>query len=32
MTEVFEVSRSVPIGQVIDDLLLLAECSHEGEW
>src|SRR3990170_7729866 len=29
MPGVIEVSSSLPIGQVIDDLLLLAECSHE---
>ncbi len=32
MPGVFEVSRSVSVGQAIDDLLLLAECSLEGEW
>ena len=32
MPGVFEVSRIVPIGQVIEDILLLAECSQEGEW
>jgi ABC-type sugar transport system substrate-binding protein len=32
MPGVFEVSRSVSIGQAIEDLLLLAECSFEGEW
>src|SRR5579872_6192863 len=29
---VFAVSQSVPVGQVIEDILLLAECSIEGEW
>ena len=29
---VFEVSRSVPIGTVIEDIMLLAESSLEGEW
>ena len=29
---VFEVSRSVSIGQAIEDILLLAQCSLEGEW
>jgi hypothetical protein len=29
---VFEVPQSLPIGQAINDLLLLAECSREGEW
>ena len=28
----FEVRSVVPIGQAIDDLILLAECSLEGEW
>jgi len=32
MPGVFEVRRGVSIGQVIDDLLLIAECSEEGEW
>ena len=32
MPGVFEVSDSLPIGQAIEDLLLLAECSEEGEW
>ena len=32
MPGVFEVRSVAPIGQVIDDLILLAECSHEGEW
>jgi Domain of unknown function (DUF5615) len=32
MPGVFEVSDSLPIGQAIEDLLLLAECSREGEW
>jgi len=32
MPGVFEVSRSVPIGIAIEDILLLAECSLEGEW
>lgn len=32
MPGVFEVSRDVPIGQVIEDILLLAEYSLEGEW
>ena len=31
MPGVFEVPRSCPIAQVIDDLLLLAECSTDGE-
>ncbi len=32
MPGVFEVSRVVPIGEVIEDILLLAECSQENEW
>ena len=32
MPGVLEVSRRVPLGQAIEDLLLLAECSREGEW
>jgi hypothetical protein len=32
MPGVVEVNSRLPIGQVIDDLLLLAECNHEQEW
>lgn len=32
MPGVFEVSRAVPISIAIEDLVLLAECSLEGEW
>jgi hypothetical protein len=32
MPGVIEVSRSVPIGVAIEDILLLAESSHEAEW
>jgi hypothetical protein len=32
MPGVFEVSRTVSTRVVIDDILLLAECSKEGEW
>ena len=32
MPGVFEVSSKVTIGEAIDDILLLAECSVEGEW
>ena len=32
MPGVIEVNQSVPIGQAIDDILLLAECSLPGEW
>ena len=31
MPGVFEVSRAVPIGTAIEDILLLAEYSFEGE-
>jgi hypothetical protein len=32
MPGVFEVSRDVTLGVVIDEILLLAECSLPGEW
>ncbi len=32
MPGVFEVSRAVPVGRAIEDILLLAECSMENEW
>ena len=32
MPGVFEVRSVALIGQAIDDLILLAECSFEGEW
>ncbi len=33
MPGVFEVSRKVPIGVAIEDILLIAECSvEEEEW
>ena len=32
MPGVFEVSLKVPISVAIEDILLLAECSVEGEW
>ncbi len=32
MPGVFEVGRHVPIGTAIDEIILLAECSLEGEW
>jgi hypothetical protein len=32
MPGIFEVSRDIPIGLVIEDLLLLAEYSLDGEW
>ncbi|HEX2609990.1 MAG TPA: hypothetical protein VHK68_03200 [Gemmatimonadales bacterium] len=32
MPGVIEISRFVPISQAIEDLLLIADCSIEGEW
>ncbi len=32
MPGVFEVLRSAPASRVLDDLLLIAECSIPGEW
>jgi len=32
MPGVFEVPRSVPLRQIIEDLLLIAEASSDGEW
>ena len=32
MPGVFELSRNVPIGVAIEDILLLAECSLDDEW
>jgi hypothetical protein len=32
MPGVFEVARHVPAGAAIDDIVLIAECSLEGEW
>jgi hypothetical protein len=32
MPGIIEASRKVPIGIAIDDIVLLAECSREGEW
>jgi hypothetical protein len=32
MPGVFEVSREVPIRTALEEILLLAECSFEGEW
>ena len=32
MPGVFEVSRTTPIGPVIEDIVLLLECSFEEEW
>lgn len=32
MPGIVEVSQALAIGAVIDDILLLAECSLENEW
>lgn len=32
MPGIFEVHRTAPIGQAIEDILLLVECSLKGEW
>ncbi len=32
MPSVFEVHQEVPIGVAIEEVLILAECSIEGEW
>lgn len=32
MTGVFEVPSTLSIGRAIEDLLLIVECSFEGEW
>jgi hypothetical protein len=32
MPGVFAVSQHIPIAQAIEEILLLAECSLEGEW
>jgi hypothetical protein len=32
MPGVFEVSRAVPVGRAVEDILLLAECSLDTEW
>jgi hypothetical protein len=32
MPGVFEVHTGIPIGRAIDEILLLAECSLDGEW
>lgn len=32
MPGVFEVSRRVPVGLAIEEILLIAACSLEGEW
>lgn len=32
MPGVFEIGQAEPIGTIIEDILLIDECSHEGEW
>jgi len=32
MPGIVVVAQTLPIGQAIDDLVLLADCSREGEW
>lgn len=32
MPGIFEIGRHVPIGVVIDEILLIAACSLDGEW
>jgi hypothetical protein len=32
MPGVFEVGRTVAVGLAIDDIVLLAACSEDGEW
>lgn len=32
MPGVFEVPQGTPMGMIIEELLLLAECSFENEW
>jgi hypothetical protein len=32
MPGIFEVGSAAPVGRTIDDLILLAECSFDGEW
>ncbi|HKC66030.1 MAG TPA: DUF5615 family PIN-like protein [Pyrinomonadaceae bacterium] len=32
MPGVFELAQDVPIGLAIEEILILAECSLEGEW
>jgi hypothetical protein len=32
MPGVFAVSQSLQIGRAIEAILILAECSYEGEW
>jgi Domain of unknown function (DUF5615) len=32
MPGVFEIKRTVPVGRAIEEILICAECSFEGEW
>ncbi len=32
MPGLFEVKRRVPVGLVIEEIILVAECSLDGEW
>lgn len=32
MPGVFEITRHIPVGVAIEEIILLAECSVEGEW
>ncbi len=32
MPGLFEVNRRVPVGLAIEEIILIAECSIEGEW
>lgn len=32
MPGVFGIPQGLPLGRAIDDIVLLAECSQEGEW
>ncbi len=32
MLGLFEISRRVPVGLAIEEIILIAECSFEGEW
>lgn len=32
MPGVFEIRTSLPLAPAIEEILLLAECSHDGEW
>jgi hypothetical protein len=32
MSGIFEISHEVPLARAIQDILLVAECSLDGEW